>query len=432
MNHQTFTLPNGLRVVSVPLPHLHSLELAVYLKVGARNDPPQRSGLSHFLEHMLFRGTADYPSSLAIETAFEELGGNVNAATDADSTCFYARIHPDHLEQGLSILASMLLRPALEGVELERRIIGEEALEDINEEGVVTSPDLVMGQLLWPGHPLGAATVGSLEDIARITAADLLTHLRAWFLPAAAVVVAAGPHDPALLHSAALRQFGAWEPRPLPPSQPVPSRSADAPRLALVQDADSQVTVQLAFPACRRDDPRMVSLKVLRRILAGGGCSRLYLALREGLGLVYGVDSAIGAYDETGCITIDFATAPENLHRVLTVTLQELDRLAGEPVPELELQRVRTAYLADLDYSRDSVSEMAARYGWGTLMGVLHSIDDDQRLVRGVSSTDLQRLARQLFGAQNRFLALIGPLQGVDRQRLARLLAASYDPEKVP
>ncbi|MFA6823631.1 MAG: insulinase family protein, partial [Geobacter sp.] len=137
MQHQISSLANGLRVVSVPLPHLHSVELAVYIKVGARNDPPDRSGLSHFLEHMLFRGTADYASSLEIETAFEELGGSVNAATDADSTCFYARIHPDHAAQGLAILASMLLRPTLQGVELERRIIGEEALEDINEEGVV-------------------------------------------------------------------------------------------------------------------------------------------------------------------------------------------------------------------------------------------------------------------------------------------------------
>lgn len=422
MIHQTVCLPNGLRVVSVPLPHLHSVELAVYIKVGARNDPPGRSGLSHFLEHMLFRGTAEFGSSLEIEAAFEELGGSVNAATDADSTCFYARIHPDHAEQGLGILASMLLRPKLEGVELERRIIGEEALEDLNEAGVVTNPDLVMGGLLWPGHPLGGATVGSLEDIARISRDDLLEHLARWYVPANTVVTVAGPHDPEAMTGAVRRCFQHWQQRPCPATLPVSSQNLAAPRLAVVQDPDSQITVQLAFPAFQRDDPRITSLKVLRRLLAGGGCSRLHLALREQLGLVYAVESAIGAYDETGCITVDFSTAPENLTTVLAATLGELKRVADEEIPAQELERVRTAYLADLDYSRDSVTEMGARYGWGTLMGVVHSIDDDQRLVRAVTAGQLQQVAKGLFRPDNRFLAVIGPLGSIKRPELERLL----------
>ena len=422
MQHQISSLANGLRVISVPLPHLHSVELAVYIKVGARNDPPDRSGLSHFLEHMLFRGTADYASSLEIETAFEELGGSVNAATDADSTCFYARIHPDHAGQGLAILASMLLRPTLQGVDLERRIIGEEALEDINEEGVVTNPDLVMGRLLWPGHPLGGATVGSLEDIERISEADLWGHLAAWYRPANAVVAVAGPHDPAAMLAAVQACFGNWQPQPAPPVLPVPPREQDNPRTAFVADADSQITLQLAFPAFRRDDPRMTGLKVLRRLLAGGGCSRLHLKLREELGLVYAVESAIGAYDETGCITIDCATAPENLAAVIAAILEQLRQVSENPIPPQELERVRTAYLADLDYSRDSVTEMGARYGWGALMGMVHSIDDDQQLVRQVTADQLHALARQLFQPSNRFLAVIGPLEGIDRATIEGLL----------
>ena len=422
MNHQISTLANGLRVVSVPLPHLHSVELAVYIKVGARNDPPQRSGLAHFLEHMLFRGTADYASSLAIETAFEELGGCVNAATDTDSTCFYARIHPKHAARGLAILASMLLRPTLEGVDLERRIIGEEALEDINEDGIVTNPDLVMGRLLWPDHPLGGPTVGSLEDLDRISTEDLLQHLVTWYRPGNAVVVVAGPHDPAAMVAAAQDCFGGWQPAPTPAVLPVVPRPAGSPRLALVPDADSQLTVQLAFPAFQRDDPRMTSLKVLRRLMAGGGCSRLHLALREQLGLVYAVESAIGAYDETGCITIDFATAPENLLTVLTATLQVLQEIADQAVPDQELARVRTAYLADLDYSRDSVTEMGARYGWGTLMEVVRSIDEDQQLVLAVTTEELRLLAGALFRPENRFLAVIGPQEGINRLAIEELM----------
>ncbi|CAH2030238.1 M16 family metallopeptidase [Trichlorobacter ammonificans] len=416
------TLENGLRMVTVPLPHLHSAEVAVYLKVGGRNDPPGESGLAHFLEHMLFRGAGPYRSSLEIEAAFESLGGSVNAATDADSTCFFGRIHPRHVSSGLAILAEMLLRPRLEGVDLERRIIGEEALQDLNEEGEEINPDVVVGQLLWPAHPLGGSTLGTLEDLERISDASLRRHLAAWYRPNNAVVVAAGPVRHEELVAAAADCLGGWQAAPLPDQLPV-TALPDGPALALVRNPDSQVTVQLAFRACQRDSSRLITQKVLRRLLAGGGCSRLHLALRENLGLVYSVDAGFGAYDETGCLTIDLATAPENLCAVLETTLAELRRLADEPAVQEELERVKTVYLAELDYSRDSVTDMAVRYGWGTLMGVVREIDDDQRLVREVTAEGVRGLAEELFKPDNRFLGVIGPQEGVNRAALERLLA---------
>ena len=416
------TLANGLQVVTVELPHLHSADVAVYLKVGGRNDPPGRTGLSHFLEHMLFRGTAEYASSLEIEAAFESLGGGINAATDADSTCYYGRIHPRFASQGLEILASMLLRPRLEGIELERRIIGEEALEDISQDGDEISPDVVVGRMLWPGHPLGESTVGSLEDIARITEQDLRQHLATWYRPNNAVVVAAGPVQHSQIVEATERVMGSWQGADLPVIQPVMTPLEAGPSCRFIRDSDSQITMQLAFRACHRAAPELTTLKLLRRILAGGGCSRLHLALRERLGLIYSVDASIGSYDETGCLSIDLSTAPENLATVLKATLEELRLLAASPVPEQELERVRTVYLADLDYSRDSVSEMGIRFGWGTLMGVARSIDDDQQLVAQVSAAELQGLAVELFRPENRFLGVIGPIESIDQQEIERLL----------
>lgn len=416
------TLANGLRVVTVELPHLHSAEVAVYLKVGGRNDPPGKTGLAHFLEHMLFRGTAEYASSLEIEAAFESLGGSVNAATDADSTCFFGRIHPSHAARGLGILASMLLRPCLEGVELERRVIGEEALNDLNEDGAEINPDVVVGRLLWPGHPLGESTLGTLDDLARITGQDLRDHLDAWYRPNNAVVVTAGPVSHAEMVTAAQQQLGDWQPGPLPAQLPVSDAVTGTPSLAFVKNPDSQVTVQLAVRACRRDSSRLITLKTLRRLLAGGGCSRLHLALRERLGLVYSVDAGMGAYDETGCLSLDLSTAPENLTAVLGATLEELRRISCEPVPEQELERVKTLYLAELDYSRDSVSDMAVRYGWGALMGVSRSIDEDQRMVREVTAEGVRSLALELFRPENRYLGVIGPVDGIDRREIERLL----------
>jgi predicted Zn-dependent peptidase len=418
------TLANGLRVVTVELPHLHSADVAIYLKVGGRNDPPGKTGLSHFLEHMLFRGTDDYASSLEIEAAFEALGGGVNAATDADSTCYYGRIHPRFAAQGLEILSSLLLRPRLEGIDLERRIIVEEALEDISQDGDEICPDVVAGRMLWPAHPLGESTVGSLEDIAGISQFDLQQHLKLWYRPNNAVVVAAGPLEHDLVVQAAERYLGGWQAAELPGSCPVPAQLSAGPLCRFVQDADSQVSVQLAFRACHRAAPDVTALKFLRRLLAGGGCSRLHLALRERLGMIYSVDAAIGSYDETGSLSIDLSTAPENLPTVLAATLEELRLLATTAVPEQELERVRTVYLADLDYSRDSVSEMGIRFGWGTLMEVARSIDDDQQLVEQVSAEALQQLAATLFRPENRFLAVVGPVGGIDQQEIARLLAS--------
>lgn len=422
MQHRISVLSNRLRVVSIILPHLHSLEISVYVKVGGRNDPGQRSGLSHFLEHMLFRGTEEYASSLEIEAAFEELGGAVNAATDVDSTCFYARIHPKNAAKGMDILASMLLRPRLEGIETERRIISEEALEDLNEDGAVVSPDIVTGRMLWPDHPIGGATVGTLEDIDRISAGDLKTHLSNWYSPLNSVVTIAGPHDHEEMVKAVEASFGRWSLTEVPPTLQVPLLPADGPKTEFIRDADSQMTVQLACRSYRRDDPRITRLKVLRRVLAGGGCSRLHLALRERLGMVYSVDTAIGAYDETGCFSIDFATAPGNLNKVLGSTIEELERLCIESRPEQkELERVKTAYLSDLDYSRDSVSEMGARFGWGTLMGVVRNIEEEQEAIRDITWQHLQEAAKELFRPDNRYLAVIGPVEQIDQERVRRL-----------
>jgi predicted Zn-dependent peptidase len=190
--------------------------------------------------------------------------------------------------------------------------------------------------------------------------------------------------------------------------------------------------MQLAFHAFRREDPKITHLKVLRRLLAGGGCSRLHLTLREQLGLVYSVESSIGAYDETGCLTIDMATAPENLQLALASTVSELDRLCNELIPERELNRVKTAYIADLDYSRDSVTEMGTRYGWGTLMGVVRNIAEDQQDVSAVTAEALRETAQLVFRPENRHLVVIGPVEGVDQLGITRLLSSAGQTTTLP
>jgi predicted Zn-dependent peptidase len=414
-------LENGLRLVAVRLPHLHSAEIAIYLKVGGRNDPPEKEGLSHFLEHMLFRGTADYASTLELETAFESLGGSVNAATDSDSTCFYTRIHPSHAAEGIGIFASMLLRPKLTGIEVEKRIINEEALEDTNESGDDVNPDNLASRLLWPDHPLGMPTVGTLRSIASFTDQDLREHMERYYVPANTVITVVGDIDPETVFASCESAFGGWTGNRAPGIEPAPGLR-NGPCSIFVKDMDSQVSLQFAFRGFSRSDRRIMHTRLIRRILCGGGSSRLLMSLREGLGIVYAVSAGISAYEDTGCFSVDLATAPENLLLAVEEVLKETGRLCRNLIDAEELRRVKQGYYFDLEYSRDSTYEIGVRYGWGELMDMLTHIEQDQEESAAISDEDIRKAACELFSPENLNLIAVGPWKAKDKREVEKLL----------
>lgn len=401
------TLPNGLRVVAVPMGHLHSAELALYVKVGGRDDPPAKAGLAHFLEHMLFRGTAGFPTSLEIETAFEMIGGSINASTDEECTCFFSRIHPEQVPRGVEILASMILSPLLSDLEIEKRIIAEEALDDLSEKGDDINPHNLASLLLWPDHPLGAPTIGTLDTIASFTLDDLRQHMADYYLPGNAVLVVAGNIDKERLFSAAEDFFGRWLPASLPVSTS-PLEDQQAPQSVFVADADSQAHLQLSFRSVSRHDPRIMPLRLIRRILCGSGSSRLHMSLRERLGIVYSVDANIAAYEETGYFSIELSTAQENLSTAVAEVLAELSQLVELPPPDDELERVRRSYFYELEYSRDSGYEMQVRYGWGELMGLVRGIEEDELEAAKLTPEALRKVAADLFRPENLNLVVVG------------------------
>jgi predicted Zn-dependent peptidase len=166
-----------------------------------------------------------------------------------------------------------------------------------------------------------------------------------------------------------------------------------------------------------------MALRFLRRILSGGGSSRLHLRLREELGIVYSVDGAIGAYDETGCLAFDLSTAPNTLIHAVEATFEELLRITTAAVPDDELERIRNSYIFDLEFSRDSAYEMGGRYGWGELMGVVRSIEDDQAEARRITSVELQETARALFSPANLRMVAVGPWKRGMKKALRELVA---------
>jgi len=421
------SLPNGLRMAVVEMPHLHSAEVAVYLKTGGRDDPPGKAGLSHFLEHMLFRGTGEHPTTLELETAFEAIGGAVNAATDEETTCYFSRVHPDLVVEGIRLLSTMLLSPTLPGIDIEKRIITEEALEDINERGEEVNTHNLASSLLWPGHPLGNPTIGTLDSIASFTEEDLRGHLARHYVPGNAVLVVAGKVDAETAFNAGAAVFGSWCNRPAPALLPVTNRQ-ERPRSLFVEDSDSQVHLQIAFRGFARCDRRIMASRLIRRVLCGGGCSRLHILLREELGIIYSVDASIAAYEETGAFAVELSTAPENLPRAVAEVLRETMRLATEPIGADELRRVKDGYFFDLEYSRDSTYEMQVRYGWGELMKLVREIEEDRTEAEAVTVEIIGATARGLFSPAGLNLVAVGPWQTAVREEVETLLA-NYEDE---
>jgi predicted Zn-dependent peptidase len=416
--------PNGLRLLTVEMPHLHSAEMLCYVGVGSRYETANEGGISHFLEHMLFRGTEDYPKSFCLEAAFESIGGAVNASTDAEATCYHTRFHPDRLDLCAQLFASLLRRPLLQGIEVERRIIMEEALEDYNEQGVEINPDNLTSRLLWPGHPLSQPTIGTRDSLAAMDVAALQRHHQTFYTPHNTVLAIAG----AITHSDAQRAvaaaFADWAgtPAPRPRAWQEPGEEKAGPECVWVHDSDSQVGVQFAFRLPGRNDTRQMDLRVLRRLLTGGGTSRLLLRLREELGLTYSVDAALSLFAESGCLSIDLAVTPENLVAAVREVLLVLAEIRAIAISAEELERLKVGYLYDLDFSRDHTDEMATRFGWGELCGMLRTTEDDRQGVIATTAASLQRTAQTLLTPQRLKVAIVGPFLRRDQKEIAALL----------
>lgn len=424
INWQKQTLANGLRLVTVPMPHLHSAEMVCYLGVGSRDEAPELAGISHFLEHMLFRGTAAFASSLDLERAFEEIGGAVNAATDVETTCYHSRLQPDCLKRGAELFAEMLRRPTWKDLETERKIILEEALEDLNEEGEQINPDLLTNQLLWPGHPLSQPTIGTDDSLRRIDLTALQEHHRRYYTPGNTVIAVVGRITPEAALDAVTEAFGDWsQAAPVPPPLTAEAPREQTPNMVWVKDSSAQLTLQLAWPIPGRSSHHAVPLRLWRRILSWGGTSRLMLRLRETLGLTYSVEANLSLLDDCGCLSVDLAVHPDNLLPAFSEVLALIKQMREEPVPLEELERNRRNFRFDLQYSLDHTDDLAVRYGWGELVGYRRSLEDDLQDMEGIEAGQLLAAARELLTPGRLRGAVVGPWRAKDRQAIDRLLA---------
>lgn len=417
-------LANGLRLLVTTLPHLHSAEVTCYVGVGVRNEPESKAGISHFLEHMLFRGNEKHPSGPLIEQAFERLGGEINAATDAEVTSFDATVHPDLVADALQLFADLLIEPLFLSMETERAIVLEEALSDFNEHGDDICLDNRIAKLMWGDHPLALPVIGFPDTIRRLQLDDLRRWHRQYYVPRNVVISVAGPLECSRVQAAVEQAFSAWRgEEPAPVQRFDPAQVGAGPRSCWVRDSGSQVALQMAWRTAGCLAPSSIGNRVLRRILGDGGASRLMQHLREESGLTYSVDASLEEYAECGCLSVDMSTEPEKLLPAVKIIIAEMER-ARELVSSAELQRVVQMGLYRLHFSRDNVEELAVRYGWGEISNNMRTLLDDTTAWQQVTAQQVQLAALETLQPQRCCFACVGPWREEDRAAVEVELAA--------
>src|ERR1700686_4535034 len=324
-------LPNGLRVVTVELPHLHTGMIAAYVRAGSRHESAAQNGISHFLEHLFFRGSEGFPDGRTMNALVEAAGGGLNGATTRDHGSYFSWVHPEQLEVPFAVLGDMLARPLFKEIELERKVILEEILDEVDEDGRDIDVDNLSKRALFDGHPLGMKIGGTRETVSALTESDFREQHALAYGARNMVLCCAGPVTHQEVVALAEQAFGdlpAGAPlsdTPLPPFQ-------RGPQLVCVEPHESQTEFRLSFPTPAEDDPDFPALLLVRRILDDGLAARLQLAVVERKGLAYAVHAGIDTFSDCGLFELEGACAPHKVPAFAKELIRLLPGLCDTPV----------------------------------------------------------------------------------------------------
>jgi predicted Zn-dependent peptidase len=407
--HDRATLPNGIRVLTERMPHVRSATVIFYFGVGSRYEDEPLAGVSHFIEHMLFKGSERYPTAQTISETIEGLGGVMDAATGKELTAYSAKIASRHFDLAMDVLTDMVRHPILDPHELEkeRRVITEEInmYRDSPQDWVWVLGD----EALWPGLPLGREVAGTRESVEAITREGMDAYRRSHYLPNNLVVGVTGDIEHERVVGSVERLLGGWEAGESPRWMPCPP-PAGVPRVRLERRDTEQTNLCLFTPGVAYDDSRHYALSVLNTILGEGMSSRLFLEVRERQGLAYEVNSSNSTYHDTGCFTVYAGVEPSRTGPALRAILAEMGRMRTELVPEAELGRAKEYIKGRIVLGlEDTYSVAAWLAGQELRYGRIHEVDEELAHFDAVTAEDLRRLASDLFQDEWLRLALIGP-----------------------
>jgi predicted Zn-dependent peptidase len=413
-------------VISERVPSVRSVALGFFIAGGSAQETPAKAGISHLLEHMLFRGTAKH-SSEEIDQLFDELGSGLNAETDKEATSLASRVLDIHLERAFETMSEMVWAPTMGGLEAEREVVLQEiaAYEDDPQDQVFDR----FAEALFGDAPLGRPVIGTPEVVAGIDDAQLRAFHDERYIGANVVIAAAGSIDHDDLVALAERFCAGAARDGVHVGSAVPAPAAAGGRVRFQRKDTEQYHVCVGAPGIARGDQRRFALRVLEGVLGGTPSSRLFQEVRERRGLAYSVFSFSHSYGAAGELGVYVGTRPENLAEALAVIAGELDRLRTEPISEAELARSRECAKSGLVLALESSGARMGRLGSALLWGLpILSADEIIERLDAVSAADCAALAADLLGGTGLAAAAIGPDEDAFNEAMAPLLALAHTP----
>lgn len=416
-------LDNGLKIISHRMPDRQSLALGIWINVGGRYEPDKLKGISHFLEHLLFKGTKKF-SCRQIKESIEGIGGYFNAFTAEELTCYLVKIPGRHLKLALDILTDMVLCPVLSKQEMikERTVILEE-IKMYRDQPHSYVYEL-LDELLWPNQPLGTPIIGSSESVSSMTRAQVFAFKQAHYTAPNIVVSAAGSLEYAYFEKSVRERFSCLkkdERNNFEQAQEV----QDSPKLKLFSKDTEQTHMALGFHGLRRDHPQRHALALLHVVLGGNMSSRLFNEIREKRGLAYEIGTQVKRYRDTGAFLVHAGIDNNRVPETTRLIMRELNKCKDRLISESEFARAKEFYLGQLMLALEDTMDHMLWIGEATsTLDKTYSLGDIIREAKKVKLKDLREVAREVFQPRKLSLALIGPVKKQEDNILKELRLA--------
>jgi len=418
--YQKTVLDNNLRIVSSAMPHTRSVCICIFIGTGSRYEIAEQAGLSHFVEHLCFKGTERRPTAKELSETIDGVGGVLNGGTDKELTVYWAKVARPHFLLALDLLVDMLRNSKFDPVDMEneRKVIIEEL--NMCMDSPQSRVDMLIDEVIWPAQPLGRDVAGSKETVAAIDRNMLLDYLSTHYLPSNTVVSVAGDISHNEVVDAVMSALGDW-PDGVPMSWVPAENGQDASRLVVEPRKTEQAHLCLAVRGISHMHPDRFILDLLNLILGEGMSSRLFLEIRERRGLAYEIHSHVSHFHDSGSVNICAGVDPKRVEDAIEAIVMELVKLREEQVSEAEVIKAKELGKGRLMLRMEDTRNVTGWIGGQELlMGHIRTVDEVISILDAVTASELQRVARELFVTNKLCLALVGP--SFKERRLERLL----------
>lgn len=414
MSKQFFehTLSNGVRLIAEPIPYFRSVAVGIWVRTGSVNERKEQNGYSHFIEHMLFKGT-ERRSAMQISSEIDEIGGQLNAFTSKECTCYYATVRDEHIDIAMDVLSDMFLHSAFDPAEIakEKGVVIEEIhmVEDTPEDLVHE----LSSSLYFAGHPLSRPILGPEQNIASLDRAGLVGYFNERYGPEEIVIACAGKIDSERFVDLCERHFGDYKAAPTAVKDKVPpvtGNNSEGRYNGRVKDIE-QLHLCLALPGVDSESEDLYTLSVLSNILGGGMSSRLFQSLREEHGLVYTIYAYPTIYQAGGKLAIYAALNASQGVKAAQLIQEELNRLKDDLTQE-EVTKTKEQLKGNYILGQESTSSRMSAIGKGKLMrNFVRTEDQILALIEQVTLQDVRRLFAQMMESDRRYLSLVGRIE---------------------